>query len=449
MPHLVAPGGEGPSRTITRAELLAAIWAAMRMGATTIMSDSAAALWLVRRAVMEPMTLKRHLHRPLLEAIVDLVRSAESPVAFLKCKAHSGLYGNEVADRAAKLAAQGRCDVTCDAEAHPFEPLYWPIRRDDEGQVHYLSDLSKGLRAAAKATCSLGAAPTDGVYVTAWRDTAPHTHRELSNGFSHSAAVGMPTKRMVWKARCGLIYDKKLERRYKKQGDGLCPLCGQPDGTGHIISGCPALSSMYTERHNAVGRIILNFISKGRYGAQVVQHDVGCTAKLRGDGICGTGGRMVPECTLPDEALAGLKREQCSRPDITLDWRHAESRAACAWSQRYAPDRSFKLVEIKICSDTDPAAQLQKAGDQHNTLLTMLNAHWGRDKAVIVPLAFGASTGTIFDSAVPTLKSLGVPPDKVTPTLAKIHTTICQHLRSIVGTRRARERELSARGGAT
>ena len=78
----------------------------------------------------------------------------------------------------------------------------------------------------------------------------------------------------------------------------------------------------------------------------------------------------------------------------------------------------------------------------------MLNAHWGRDKAVIVPLAFGA-TGTIFDSAVPTLKSLGVPPDKVTPTLAKIHTTICQHLRSIVGTRRARERELSARGGAT
>ena len=390
------------------------------------------------------MTLRRHLHRPLLEAIVDLIDDAASPVTLLKCKAHTGLYGNEMADWAAKLAAHGKCDVECDLEPHPFEPLYWPTRKEDEDddRILYLADLSKGLRAATKETCSLGAAPTDGVYVTAWKETAPHTHGDLSNGFATSSAVGLATKRMVWKARCGLIYNKKLERRYTKQGDGLCPLCGQPDGTRHIISGCKALEKLYTERHNAVGRLVLKAIRKGECGAQVVQHDVGSAAKLAGDGITeGQCARTLPQSTLPDSALQPGHRPRADyRPDITLDWKAAERDEPL----RLTP-QEITLVEIKVCNDTDPSCQTGRAESQHEELLGILRSHHGRDRVTLVPMMFGA-TGTIYTSTKGALRQLGVPRQAATRTLAKIHTLLCKQLHAIVGARRAMERTLQPGG---
>ena len=75
----IDPAGEGPTNTITRAEL-SAIWAGLKLGATTIASDSACALWLIQKAVFNPMALARNrLHRPLLLAIVDLLRAAQGP----------------------------------------------------------------------------------------------------------------------------------------------------------------------------------------------------------------------------------------------------------------------------------------------------------------------------------------------------------------------------------
>ena len=452
MTHLVAPGGDGPSNTITRAEL-AAVYAGLSLGATTIMSDSAAALWLIRRAVVEPMTLRRHLHRPLLEAIVDLIRAAGSPVTLLKCKAHSGLYGNEMADRAAKLAGMGRSDMACEVAAHPFEPMYWPVRRDEEDDtaehtpakkhIHYLGDLSKGLRAAAKETCSLGSAPTDGLCATAWRDTIPHTHRELSNGFATGSAIGLATKRRVWKARCRLIWNKKLEKLYNKQGDDRCPLCGQQDGTRHILGGCSALAGLYTERHNAVGRLILKALRlHSSEGAEIVQHDVGSAAKLANDGVGSTCSRMVPASTLPDEVLArhGCARSDCSRPDITLDSKSAERN-----EPRRNEPRFIRLVEIKVCNDTDDRPAWGRAETQHEALLHMLRSLHGRDRVSLIPLLFG-SAGTIFTSTRASLLGLGLSPSAADRTLAKIHTTLCRHLHSIGGARRAKERMLKTGG---
>ena len=97
-----------------------------------------------------------------------MIDKAESPITFLKCKAHTGIYGNEMADRAAKAAGQTRRpDATCDVEPHPFKPLFWPVKPEGD-DPHYLSDLSlgrvtrQGLRDATKRVqlrvCSCGMA---------------------------------------------------------------------------------------------------------------------------------------------------------------------------------------------------------------------------------------------------------------------------------------------------
>jgi hypothetical protein len=273
------------------------------------------------------------------------------------------------------------------------------------------------------------------VYVTAWRDTAPHAHGELSNGFVDSSSIGLATKRMEWKARCGLIHNKKLEKRYTKQGDGLCPLCRQPDGTRHILSGCRALSGLYTERHNAVGRLILKAIRKGECGAEVVQHDVGSAAKLASAGMHNDlRDRLIPPSTLPDLVLQrhSCTRETCSRPDITLD-----SQAARNDPTVFTPPL-IRLIEIKVCNDTDTTGQLTRAESQHEALFNMLQAHYGTDRVQFVPLLFGA-TGTIYESTRARLVGLGVPLHAATRTLAAVHTTLCQHVHAIVGARRARE----------
>ena len=131
--YLVAPGGEGPSWTITRAELAAIHTAALSKGHTTICTDSLASIRMIQAAVCDPMRLHRHKHRTLLEEIVALIDAAQTQVTIAKVAAHQGLgamgaIGNNEADTAAKEAARQEeeaCDIRCKAEAHGFSDQVW------------------------------------------------------------------------------------------------------------------------------------------------------------------------------------------------------------------------------------------------------------------------------------------------------------------------------------
>jgi hypothetical protein len=265
---------------------------------------------LIRKAVLEPGSVRRTKHGPLLEAIVAMIAEGDEPVTLLKVKAHTGVIGNERADAAAVAAAEGgagACELRCDVRAHPFDQGLWLATKqtttipnetetdtpmDTDGRANgqadgradgaepmdtdgpakpspeqprpsgwtYLGDAKQSVRAHMNARWRLGKAQQrPGLYAEMWQRVLPQTLAAESNAFFTSSSVKVGTMQTVLRYRYGLLFNAKLAQRYGLGGDGMCPLCGQQDGGHHIASGCrhPRMQLMYTERHNAVARILI------------------------------------------------------------------------------------------------------------------------------------------------------------------------------------------------
>ena len=86
--------------------------------------------------------MQRHKHKPILEAIAQLVRRYGTPVQLYKVKAHSGVVGNEMADEVAKEAvgkieAGGEDVAVCDAPAYtPYQQMFWPTQTPPQPHHH-------------------------------------------------------------------------------------------------------------------------------------------------------------------------------------------------------------------------------------------------------------------------------------------------------------------------
>ena len=454
--YLVAPGGEGPSWTITRAEL-AAIWAALEKGCRLIATDSLASIWLIQAIVCDPMRLRRNKHRPLLEAIADLIRAAPCPITLVKVAAHQGpgalgAIGNNEADAGARLAAGKEaeaCDVHCNVAPHGFHDQVWITARtpqeDGTAKTEYVADLRSDLTRRTRNAHRLGRAdPDKSTYASMWRKIAPATLPAASNAFASDTQTTHAQRRSVWAYRTGTLFNRKLEQRWFKTGDGLCPLCKQPDGGGHIVGGCrdKRMTGMYTERHNAVSRILLKAIAKGRNGAELCGADVGSHEVMQS---CGLGHlsqqRRVATCLLPTNTSAR------SRPDA---WMVTDGRLhGHAWLKTHEhkepPEQrwntSVTLIEVKMCPDTDPSQQRSRAEDQHAELEALLRQQLTDTTDCLVDrktLLVGHS-GTIYRDTLKALTDLGVARGAALTALAKAHRTACQHLHSIVGVRRHAE----------
>jgi ribonuclease HI len=179
---LVNANGMGPTNTITRAEL-SAIHAALLDGssgeratagnkagtgttghpadaateplAIHIFTDSQASIQLIKKARDAPRLLKESKHAPLLHGIVGRITAIVlkgGEVHLHKVKSHTGIRGNDIADAAAKEAADGKnCHYTESADNEPHKGMHWL----SHGST-MVSNLTSGVKQAIQAETSLG-----------------------------------------------------------------------------------------------------------------------------------------------------------------------------------------------------------------------------------------------------------------------------------------------------
>ena len=129
--------------------------------------------------------------------------------------------------------------------------------------------------------------------------------------------------------------------------------------------------------------MILKAVRAGSKGTTVIQADVGSQEKQARSGL-----RPLPN-DIPTKYLAARKRSRTathaegrSRPDFTLySEQQTEGKTI----------RKFTLVEIKYCTDTRPQDQLERATEQHQSLLQQLTRSAPNTEAELVVILLATS----------------------------------------------------------
>jgi ribonuclease HI len=297
---LIDPNGQGCTNTITRAESAAIHEVLARKLGTTIATDSAAVMHQIKNMIMRPNKMRDHTHRPMLEAIVQMIRESPQPITIIKVKAHTGVVGNEMADEAAGLASKATASgqqwlAQCEVPNHPpYAKQYHPkYRPDSPAQTPMASDrpkhtglgqerewwhvggTGKQLKKLLQARHRRGYADTTGLYCTMWEKALPQADGKYSNMFFLDRTVPRMARTLALHYRYGQLITAKMLHRWKKVDSDACLLCGEPDGGHHSLSGCPKLKGLYINRHNTGGRHILQAVLQGAMGASVIMHDLG------------------------------------------------------------------------------------------------------------------------------------------------------------------------------
>jgi ribonuclease HI len=292
-----------------------------------------------------------------------------------------------------------------------------------------LEDLKGHLKKLSHKKCRLGNANRSTLYFEAWARTSEEREERESNHFMTSADTTHGVRKTVLKYRSGTLYNRKRAHWFKHADNSNCLLCGQKDGCHHTASGCPALSRLYTHRHNAIGRLILKAIMRGRKGAFVLMMDLGSDAHCSADGLV-THPHRIPAQVLPDSMSADLKallRRQ-SVPDAFLYRPATPDHGAEYW-----------IVEIKFCRDTDKAGQIERAMEQHKVLYNALRDADPNATVHYVPLVIGVA-GSIFREMTHNLSALGVNGRDLKATTKAIHVKTTNLLHWIYTTKLKRER---------
>ena len=446
---LVNPEGKGCTKTVNRAEL-AAISQALSNAEVAgddeplyLYTDSLCSIHMIRRVLDAPWTLTECKHYLLLQGIVEaLIRRAEkgAHTHIHKVKSHVGNTGNEAADRAAREAAElpHRCHLTENAENNPYmhrpwvaHPLAQPESQDpprepadDDAPRRFVSSLSKGVKKIAKAVASAGQFAQTGVYAQAWTAALPTLDRASCGGMFTDPGITWRQVTLTMKARWGQLWNRKLAFRYKMAKSPACPLCGEPDSTGHLLGGCNHKMSqaLRVARHDGAVKILHGVLQK-RMGAWATFMDAGTQADLPAS----VQGKRLPAWLLPEELITAAERRKL-RPDMLIieglivyaeDLEDEQSMHELRASKLMRSGVVCHIFEVGYCSDTDSTSKEAEKRDQHKRLEILLMSQGLKVEYHAIPLG---RCGTI-PACLPTLlkSTLGMDSTSIAGCTRKLH----------------------------
>jgi len=331
---------------------------------------------------------RAHMHSNLLEQIVSMIYASPEPICFYEVKAHSGIAGNECADAIAKHSAlhDGGHDMHFQPPApdgNAYTHLYWlaankDIDKNPSGRgaitprLRALSDLKVKLKAEMCKSHRLGSANTNTGYYNYWKDLRPLVNKQTTNAFWNNNSLKFYKNRNVMRYRTSTIFNQKHGFSFNAN----CPICPvHTDGALHILSGCQhtKLRNMIIKRHNTASVLIVQALQKGPCGAnQIAYTDVGSADKLSKQDLDlrNTANKTLPSWLLPKLTAHALQAS--SRPDAILFLPSTVCSSRVTTHnfkfQQLAKDKKLNLnqwevhlIEFKLCEDTRPDPQLQKA----------------------------------------------------------------------------------------
>ena len=411
-------------------------------GALHIATDSLGSIHQVHRMVNRPQDMTEHRHAHLIQQIVQLIRDAPGVVHLWKVKSHTGIIGNDRADRAAVDVAKGyfpaKNAYQCTVPSNCRINVYWPhmvyeeeVTNGTTGEVTVrtqytpLATIHSHLKDYVHQVSRLGMADTDTVYFKAWQDISKKIDHRYSHLFLGDRSIEPWLMKKVMQYRYGLLPTQKYLHRIKKAPSDACPLCGQPDSGQHAISACPALYQTAILRHNAAGAAILQAVSQGGESAKLMLSDIGMKQRLAPSAITSN----MHNLRLPRDY-----RLPTSMPAVA--WKVLENSTSVPDLLIYSPYMGEKthgiydIVEIKYCRDTDPEEQTARATTQHAQLIEQLQKADPAARIRRVTLMLGVS-GTIYKETAKWLEYLGVQGPALKRLLKALHYNAITYLGSM------------------
>jgi ribonuclease HI len=441
----INPGGLDSTYTNNRAELVAIMVALATHpddADLTIYTDSLGSLQNIRKQIDHPSRLRECKHQKLLEDIVARLGARAmggSQTHLYKVRSHTGIKGNDAADRLAKEAAlhPSTTQHHITVGENGYQHLRWPqVNKAGTDTQQAAANLTNGVKHHLPPHTLRGPTRKAGVYTTLWDAQLPTLQGDQSSKFWQDSTLTWQQKINLLRARWGHLWNRKLAYRYRRPYTGetrpacndKCPLChSAQDGASHILAGCQ-LSDMkgaYIKRHDLAVKLIQKSISKGSMGGCYTIMDAGQEQELPES----VQGKRLP-FTLKPPTVA-LDTWCKMRPDLLMI---PQLRA------NDMPDATDKyriyLVEIGYCSDTNHTVKVTAKKQQHEQLATALRDNGHRVTILTVTLG---TTGTLHRDLIATMAELGVERAERDKVMTKLHKNATQCASNIIAMRRHRE----------
>lgn len=469
---LVNPNGLGPTNTINRAEL-SALHLALTLQEVvtyeeelTIYTDSLCSIQMINKIIREPRRMKESKHLEMLQAIamaLKLRAKAGGTTTIHKVKSHSGVEGNDQADKGAADMAKG----------HPAsEPAFEPstnIPYQTVAMLAYETGDSPmffdNLTAAPKKFLSpalQAGRSNDTMYVKLNREALLMADGKLSFHQWVDPTVPHQTCRHAYMAIWGLPWNQKKAFRYNRAANSTCPLCPEEDGTTHMYSAClhKNMQGHYISRHNKAVLIIYEGIQQGAMGGSLCIIDATRKDELPDDAESS----RMPEWLLPTTPAEDRKR---MRPDIMLiqgmpangidaylslgvqhpgrgtkrerpNSQTSQTAQTNHEKQRFRSGCTIHIIEVTYGSHTRYIDKIVEKTGQHDRLMDALRSEGWKVQYHIVVLGVA---GTIFNNTVKILDDLQIPPAPRQTTLHALNRLAVQKIHEILVCRRRLEHE--------